>query len=219
MAQLTRALYQRGIVALIVMTAACSSSETGEREANAPSEVGEMAAYASGGLPPLEERAASERIPASFALGRAATNEEIARQDIHIMPDGRGLPVGSGTAAAGAELYKVRCAACHGNAGEGTPLGAALIASDPEVGFNRRVVGHFWPHATTAFDYIRRAMPWDAPGTLTNSEVYSVVAFILAENGVISRDDVLDADALKAIRMPALDRFVVDDRLTTNQVR
>lgn len=219
MARSTRALYQPGIVTLIVMTAACSSSETGESGGSAPSEAGEMAGYASEGLPLLEERAASEQIPASFALGRAATNEEIARQDIHIMPDGRGLPEGSGNAAAGEELYKVRCAACHGNEGEGTPLGAALIASDPEVGFNRRVVGHFWPHATTAFDYIRRAMPWDAPGTLTSSEVYSVVAFILAENGVLSRDDVLDAESLKAIRMPALDRFVVDDRLTTNEVR
>ncbi len=178
-----------------------------------------MTAYAPGGLPALEDRAASERIPASFALGRTATPEEIQRLDIHVMPDGRGLPEGSGTASAGAELFANRCAACHGLEGEGTPLGAALIASDPEVGFRRRVVAHYWPHATTAFDYIRRAMPWDAPGTLTSDEVYSLVAFLLAEGDVIEAGTVLDADALRAIRMPSLGRFVPDDRLTSNQVR
>ncbi len=167
----------------------------------------------------LAERAASEPIPASFALGRRASEQEIAQLDIHIMPDGRGLPEGSGTVAAGAALYAGKCGACHGFQGEGTPLGAALIASDPQVGFSRRVVGHYWPYATTAFDYIRRAMPWDAPGTLSNDEVYSVVAFILARNGVIAEDAVLDADGLRSIEMPALDRFVMDDRMGTNRVR
>lgn len=205
------------LVSLGLAATACAPTEA--NDATVAESSAQMASYAPGGLPMVTERAGSEPIPASFALGRQATEDEISALDIDIMPDGRGLPTGSGTPRAGAELYKVRCAACHGVQGEGTPLGAALIAADPETGFNQRVVGHFWPHATTAFDYVRRAMPWDRPGTLSNSEVYSVVAYILAENGVIAHDAVLDAESLKAIKMPALDRFVVDDRLTTNQVR
>lgn len=205
-------------VAVLVALVGCEPGATSGDEPT-QGEPAVMAAYAPGGLPDLTDRASSEPIPGSFALGRPATQQDIEPLDIDIMPDGHGLPEGSGSAEAGAVLYQLRCAACHGVQGEGTPLGAALIDKDPEAGFNRRVVGHFWPHATTAFDYIRRAMPWDRPGTLSDSEVYSVVAYILAENGVIATDAVLDAESLMAITMPAADRFVVDDRLTTNGVR
>lgn len=178
-----------------------------------------MAPYTPGGLPELGDRASSEPIPASFALGREATAAEISLLDIDILPDGRGLPEGSGSVAEGAEVYRVKCAACHGFQGEGTPLAGPLYMEDAETGFRRRVVGHFWPHATTAFDYVRRAMPWDTPGTLTNDEVYAVVAFILAQSGVIADDAVLDAASLAAVQMPAADRFVRDNRPSSTRVR
>lgn len=178
-----------------------------------------MAPYAPGGLPDLGDRASSHPIPASFALGRDATAAEISELDIDVLPDGRGLPEGSGSVAEGAELYQVRCAACHGFQGEGTPLAGPLYTDDAEMGFRRRVVGHFWPHATTAFDYVRRAMPWDTPGTLTNDEVYAVVAYILAQSGVIADDAVLDAASLAAVEMPAADRFVRDNRPSSTRVR
>jgi len=163
--------------------------------------------------------AASETLPESWHLGRAATDSEISALDIDIMPDGRGLPPGSGDHAAGAPVFATTCAPCHGPAGEGTPIAAALVDPDAQTGFRRRTVGHFWPYSTTAFDYIRRAMPWDAPGTLTNDQVYAVVAWILAENGVIDRTAKMDARSLPAIAMPGRDRFVRDDRTGGPEVR
>ncbi len=165
------------------------------------------------------EPAASERVPESWHLGRAATEADVRAVDIDVMPDGRGLPPGSGDHATGAALYVTSCAPCHGPAGEGTPLAGPLVDRDPESGFRRRTVGHYWPYATTAFDYIRRSMPWDAPGTLSDDEVYALVAWILAENGVIGRADVMDATTLPAVAMPARDRFVPDDRRGGSVVR
>lgn len=169
-------------------------------------------ATANGGAGVDRQIAATEPVPASWHLGRAATEADVRALDIDVMPDGRGLPPGSGDHAAGAGLYTTSCAPCHGPAGEGTPLAGPLVDPDPEAGFRRRTVGHYWPYATTAFDYIRRSMPWDAPGTLSDDQVYALVAWILAENGVIGQSDVMDATTLPAVVMPASDRFVPDDR-------
>ncbi|HLT00950.1 MAG TPA: cytochrome c, partial [Geminicoccaceae bacterium] len=124
-----------------------------------------------------------------FGFGTPASEEEIAAVDIDAMPDGRGLPPGSGTWAEGREVYMAQCAACHGEQLEGIPElggdkligGRSSLASGSPV----KTVESYWPYATTLFDYIKRAMPLVAPGSLSDDEVYAVSAFILAEAGII----------------------------------
>ena len=122
---------------------------------------------------------------------RTATPEEIASWDISIGPDGAGLPPGSGTPKQGEAVYVAKCLACHGEKGAGKPndqlVGgmARLPATSPPV----KTVGSFWPYATTIFDYVRRAMPYNESKSLTNDEVYAVVAYILQLNGVIGEND------------------------------
>ncbi len=189
---------------------------------------------AAGAGPPGGSRAAAQepeagRAPASperFGFGRAATEAEIAAWDIDVRPDGAGLPPGAGTAASGAPIYARECAVCHGAAGEGgvadplvgyepestPPFGPRYEAWRGERDDVRFTVGNYWPYATTLYDYILRAMPSDAPGTLQPDEVYGLVAWILAENGIIERDAVLDAATLPAVEMPARDIFVPQAR-------
>ena len=152
-------------------------------------------------------------------IGRAATPAEIQAWDIDVNPTGRGLPPGRGTHDEGARLFAAKCAACHGARGEGMAIYPKLIGREPraEFPFGRdpkipKTVGNYWPYSTTLFDYVRRAMPLTAPGSLSSTEVYDLVAFLLAENEVIARDAVVDQRSLPAIRMPARDRFVRDDR-------
>ena len=180
------------------------------------------------GLPAAAQQAAGAAEPQAgrFGFGRPAAPDEIAAWDIDVMPDGAGLPTGSGTAASGAPVYAAQCAVCHGPAGEGG-VADRLVGYDPDstppfgppyeawragradVPFS---VGNYWPYATTLFDYIRRAMPSDAPGTLAADGVYGLVAWILAENGIIDRDAVMNAETLPAVEMPARDVFVPQER-------
>jgi cytochrome c len=153
---------------------------------------------------PLETMAAD-----SPGLGRAATADEIMRLDITIAPDGRNLPPGSGSVAQGARVYAEKCQACHGENGTGGPMdrltgGIGTIASARPV----KTLASYWPYATTAFDYIRRAMPTTAPQSLTNNEVYAVVAYLLSVDGIVPKDAVLDARTLPQVRMPNRDGFV-----------
>lgn len=179
-------------------------------------------------LPPDVRRAPAA--PARYGVGRAATSQEIRAWDIDVGPDGRDHPVGSGTHAQGAKVYASRCAMCHGVRGEGLGQGAAafpkLVGRIPGDSFNFgrdpalvKTVGNYWPHASTLFDYVRRAMPFNAPGTLTNDETYAVVAYLLGENGIVPRDRVMDARALAQVRMPARERFIIDDRRGGKQFR
>lgn len=153
------------------------------------------------------------------SIGRAATAAEIASWDIDVNPTGKRLPPGRGTYVAGAAIFSQKCAACHGARGEGLAIYPRLIGREPRAGFPFgqdpkyvKTIGNYWPYATTVFDYVRRAMPLTAPGSLRSDEVYSLTAFLLAENEVIGKDVVVDARTLPAVRMPAHDRFVVDDR-------
>jgi mono/diheme cytochrome c family protein len=161
--------------------------------------------------------AESPRTP-QYALGTAATPDEIKAWDIDANPSGAGLPAGSGTYARGAQVYATSCAACHGAKGEGIPPNPRLVGAEPtDFGFAddlklTKTIGNYWPYATTLYDYINRAMPFATPGVLPPPDVYSVVAYLLAENGVISQTDVMDATTLPKVKMPARDRFVVDDR-------
>ena len=141
-------------------------------------------------------------------LGRHTTPAEIAALDIDIAPDGAGLPPGSGSVSEGGAVYALRCAHCHGATGEGSPAdrlvgGAGSLSTAAPV----LTVGSYWPYATTLFDYLRRAMPYDSPGSLSADEVYAISAFLLARNQVIAADARLDASNLPAIRMPNRDGF------------
>jgi cytochrome c len=154
--------------------------------------------------------------PVRFGIGRPATAAEIVRLDHDVKPDGTGLPAGSGTVAAGKAVYASRCAACHGITGVEGPHNRLVARADR---VKEKTVGNYWPYATTLFDYIRRAMPYNAPGSLTDEEVYAVTAFLLRANGLIDSTAVLDARTLPAVTMPARPRFVPDDRRGGPEVR
>lgn len=151
-----------------------------------------------------------------LGLGRPATAGEIAAIDIDVRPDGAGLPLGGGTAADGAPVWGRACRSCHGPAGEGG-IAAPVVGRDPAA--RPPTVGNYWPYATTLYDYIYRAMPRNAPGTLSPDEVYGLVAWILEKNGIIDDEAVMNAATLPDVVMPARDRFVPDDRLESDAVR
>lgn len=168
-------------------------------------------------------------IPARhYGLGRAATAQEIAAVNIDVGPDGEGLPAGVGTAALGADIYLKKCSMCHGPKGLGMPPAFPLLisrdpkaegftfASDPKL---PKSIGNYWPDATTVFDYVRRAMPLLQPGSLTNDEVYSLTAYLLAANEVIPMSATLDSASLMQVKMPYRDRFVPDDRRGGKEVK
>lgn len=165
--------------------------------------------------------ASSGPVQGPLGFGRVAEAEDLEGLATAIPPDGSNLPSGSGDAAVGEDVYRIHCASCHGPAGEGTPAGWPLVGRNPDDAFDfneslekelRRTVGNYWPYATSLFDYTRRAMPLDRPGSLSDSEVYAVVAWMLWRNGIIEVDDVLDAATLPRVEMPAAGRFVPDDR-------
>ena len=143
-------------------------------------------------------------------LGTPISAADLAPWDISIQPDGTGLPPGSGNATTGAQVYATHCVACHGVGGAGQPNdrlvgGQGTLAELQQV----RTIGSFWPYASTVFDYIRRAMPFLAPQSLSNDEVYAVTAYLLAENGIIDKNATLDARSLARVRMPNRDGFIM----------
>jgi cytochrome c len=157
--------------------------------------------------------------PARFGLGSEASAARIAAWDIDVKPDGEGLPLGRGTVADGETVFRTYCVACHGATGTEGP-NDVLVGSEPWEEWPGSVtVGGYWPYATTLYDYITRAMPQVAPGSLTADQTYAVIAYILHRNGVVAADAVMDATTLPAIRMPARDRFVPDDRSGGAEVR
>lgn len=147
------------------------------------------------------------------ALGRAPTEAELRAWDIDIGPDGRNLPAGSGTVAQGRALFAQQCAACHGNAGQGALMPAPLAGGAGSLTGKAPslTIGSFWPHATTLYDYINRAMPWDRPQSLKPDEVYALTAFLLNLNGIVGADASLDARALMQVKMPNRGGFVAWD--------
>jgi cytochrome c len=149
-----------------------------------------------------------------FGVGRPPTPDEVRGLGAAIAPDGGGLPEGSGTVAEGRAVYAARCASCHGPGGEGAGVGAALVGGKGTLATARplKTVGSFWPYATTVWDYVNRAMPFDQPGLLKQEEVYAVVAYILNLNGIVADDAVMNNSTLPAVRMPNRDGFVADPR-------
>ena len=175
------------------------------------------------------DRAAEPGEPSrQYALGRVATGAEIAAMNVDVAPDGAGLPRGQGTVAEGRAIYERQCARCHGANGEGMPplnppvIGRPAAAENFAFGTNPtlpRTIGNYWPYATTIFDYVRRAMPLETPGSLSNDQVYAVTAYLLAANQVIPMTATLDSASLVAVKMPYLERFVPDDRRGGREIK
>jgi S-disulfanyl-L-cysteine oxidoreductase SoxD len=143
-------------------------------------------------------------------LGKPISQEDLAPWDISIGPDGAGLPPGSGTAKQGEAVFAAKCQACHGEKGAGRPNdrlvgGQGSLPGDKPA---TKTVGSYWPYATTLFDYVRRAMPLNESKSLTNDELYSVVAYLLNLNGVIAESETMNAQSLPKVTMPNRDGFI-----------
>lgn len=150
-----------------------------------------------------------------LGLGREATAAEIKGWDIDVRPDGHGMPAGRGTAAEGEVIFQSQCAACHGEFGEGRDRWPTLAGGQGSLTHDRpeKTVGSFWPYASTVFDYIKRAMPFGNAQSLSDDEVYSVAAYVLLLNDVITDPKfVLDANSLRTLAMPNAQGFYDDDR-------
>jgi mono/diheme cytochrome c family protein len=144
-------------------------------------------------------------------LGKPIDEAAIAAWDISILPDGTGLPKGGGTPAQGAVIYAEKCAACHGDNGKGGGPAAALVSDNAIAGISasQKTIKNFWPYATTIFDFVRRAMPFQTPRSLTDDEVYALTAYILAENKLIGANDTMNAQTLPKVKMPNRDNFII----------
>jgi S-disulfanyl-L-cysteine oxidoreductase SoxD len=169
----------------------------------AVSEIGHAAQTSTPQAAPKSQSPARPPAPKGPSLGVPASAADIAAMDVSIGPDGAGLPPGSGTAKQGAEVYAAKCIACHGADGangvnDRLVGGQGTLKSATPV----KTIGSYWPYATTVFDYVRRAMPYPAPHSLTDAEAYGVTAYLLHLNGIIGPDDVMDATSLPKVKMP-----------------
>jgi cytochrome c len=149
----------------------------------------------------------------SLGIGHPPKAQQLKQIDIDVTPDGKGLPPGSGTAARGKDVYTRRCETCHGSTGKEGPQdilagGKGSLATDKP----QKTVGSYWPYATTLWDYINRAMPFDHPSTLTPDEVYSAAAYVLFLNGIVGEQETLDQTTLPKVQMPNRNGFVSDPR-------
>ncbi|MDC1320111.1 c-type cytochrome [bacterium] len=149
-----------------------------------------------------------------LGLGRAALPEEIAAWDTDVRPDGTGLPVGSGDALIGEEIFADQCAACHGDFAEGIDNWPKLAGGADTLDHEDplKTVGSYWPYLSTAYDYIQRSMPYGNAGTLSDDDVYSIVAYILYSNDLIDDDFVLSNETFLDVEMPNAAGFIFDDR-------
>jgi cytochrome c len=150
---------------------------------------------------------ATAAAPEGPRLGRPAPPEEIAAEDVTVFPDGAGLPPGKGSVLEGKLLYAARCASCHGPRGQGGTAEELAGGSPPGSAHPDRTIGVYWPYATTVFDYVRRAMPLDAPRSLSDDQVYAVTAYLLHLNGLLGEAAEIDAKALAGVKMPNRDGF------------
>jgi cytochrome c len=152
--------------------------------------------------------------PPRYHLGRSATEADIAAAGISVGPDGRGLPTGGATARDGRPLYESICASCHGLRGEGNDTYPALAGGKNTLKSAHPIltIGSYWPYATTVWDYINRAMPYQNPGTLTTQQVYALTAYLLYLNKIVGERQIVDQRTLPLIRMPNRNGFVADPR-------
>lgn len=153
--------------------------------------------------------------PNSFEFGEEAEESLIERMDISITAQGKGLPEGKGFAYQGEAVYQMKCVACHGANGWEGPFDRLVTHETSKA----KTIGNYWPYATTIFDYVRRTMPYNAPGSLSDEEVYQLTAFLLYANGIVERNEEINAETLPKVEMPAKERFVPDDREGGPEVR
>ena len=148
-----------------------------------------------------------------YNIGKIATKIEIAGWDIDVRPDGVGAPKGSGNAIDGEEIYVNRCAACHGDFGEGVDRWPALVGGDGTLASHdpEKTTGSYWPYASTIFDYVYRSMPFGEAQTLTHDETYKIVAYLLNMNEIIDEDFVLSEKNIGKIKMPNASGFSLPD--------
>ena len=146
-------------------------------------------------------------------LGKPITEQDVAAWDIAAMPNGDGLPPGSGTAAQGAKVFAEKCSSCHGDDGKGGPVARGPLFGGPPLTSSidaQKTIGNFWGHATTVFDFTRRAMPFNQPRQLLSAdEIYATTAYILFLNKIIGETEVMDAKTLPAVKMPNRDNFII----------
>ncbi len=149
-----------------------------------------------------------------LGIGSTATPEMIAGWDIDIRPDGTGLPAGEGSVAEGEGLYEAKCASCHGLFGEGAGRWPVLAGGEGtlDTAHPEKTVGSYWPYASTLWDYIHRAMPYPAPQSLTDDEVYSISAYVLYLNDIVDDDFVANKETFAQVKMPNEPNFYIDDR-------
>jgi mono/diheme cytochrome c family protein len=152
--------------------------------------------------------------PARYGLGRTATAVDFAKHNYLVGPKGTGLPKGRGTGAQGRAIYLQSCAACHGLRGEGSSVYPPLVGGNGSLKSDNPLptVGSYWPYATTVWDYINRAMPYQNPGTLKPDEVYALTAYLLTLNRIVSPDFEVNEQTLPTVKMPNRDGFVPDPR-------
>src|SRR5579871_4751225 len=186
-----------GVMAMCLAAAGCA----GQRGADGPRGA---------------DRPQAAYTPSPLGLGTTPSASELSRYFAY-PADGRGLPPGAGTPEQGAKVYQARCMACHGEKLEGTKIGDKLIGGRGTLVNNSpakapvKTVESYWPYATTLFDYVKRAMPFNAPGSLSDDETYAVVAFILAEANIVAKNAVMDARTLPAVQMPNRNGFTSPD--------
>jgi len=159
----------------------------------------------------------ADSLPTRFGFGNLASEDRIRQWDIDVRADGKGLPAGQGTVTHGKEIYQVKCAACHGITGKEGPNDK--LVHDPTKNARAKTIGNYWPYATTIYDYIQRAMPFNQPGSLSPDEVYSLTAYLLYENKIIDATAIINDKNLADIQMPARQLFVPDDRTEGPEIR
>jgi cytochrome c len=149
-----------------------------------------------------------------YGIGRPATPDELKARNISVAPDGTGLPPGRGTVEQGREIYDTRCALCHGDRGLGIDSYPALVGGQGTLAGKNPIltVGSYWPYSTTLWDYIRRAMPYQQPGSLNVDQTYAITAYILYMNGIVDKNAELTQKTLSQVKMPNRDGFIPDPR-------
>ena len=166
-----------------------------------------------GGIPVALAQSPPSAPSSSPNLGKPISEADIQRWDIAILPDGTGLPPGQGTPAEGAKVFGEKCAMCHGDTGKGgvAPFYPALVGGAPLTNGieTPKTIANYYAYATTIFDYTRRAMPYNAPRSLSDTEVYALTAYILSLNKLIGDNDVMDAKTLPQVKMPNRDNFIL----------
>jgi len=196
-------------------TVEAAPAEDTAEEAPAATETAEAADES-----PEEEPAEEVQLAAAEAalgLGRPATDDEIAAWDVNVMPDGTGLPQGSGSVTDGEVLFSNNCASCHGEFAEGVGNWPKLAGGDGTLADQdpTKTVGSYWPYLSTAWDYVHRSMPFGAAQTLSADETYAITAYILYSNFLVEEDFVLSKENFLEVEMPNADGFIVDDRAET----